>query len=164
MRAQQDITSMALALMALPVTQASVLPATAEENMGLVAREIPACQAVLCITPNQKQCGLYVSYTNGQKTETVQTSSGGGIGCAYELLRKHVNHDGFWANLNFFGSEGLNIGYNPTGRSINLPPATITVVNTDEIALQCENIFHIKGIDIDQSAWYYYANFNTQLY
>ncbi|KAJ2983695.1 hypothetical protein NQ176_g510 [Zarea fungicola] len=161
----QDITSAALGLMsALSVTRAASLPAAAVETVGLVARETPACQAVLCITPNEKQCGLYVSYTNGKRSESVQTSSGGGRGCSFELLRKQTNHDGFWANLNFFGSSGLSIGYSQTGRSIKLGAATLSVENHDKLALQCENIFDIKGIDVDLSGWYYYANFNTQLY
>ncbi|KAJ2983073.1 hypothetical protein NQ176_g958 [Zarea fungicola] len=160
----QNMISTAVSLAALSIAQAAALPAAAEENINHVAREIPAVQSVLCITPQTKKCGLYVSYTNGARTENVQTESGGLTGCAVDLYKKHTNGDGFWADVNIVHSAGLNIGYNPTGRSLTLGAATSAVQNPDAISLQCQSIFGFTSIDQSQSGWNYWSGFNPQLY
>lgn len=160
----QNMISGAFSLASLSISQAAALPAAGKEPVNLVAREIPAVESFLCITVGTKKCGLYVSYTNGVKTENVQTESGGLGGCTVDLYRRHTNRDGFWANVNIAHKAGLNIGYSPTGRTLSLGAATATVNNPGALSLACQNIFGFTSIDQSQSGWNYWAGFNPQLY
>ncbi|KAJ2982627.1 hypothetical protein NQ176_g1267 [Zarea fungicola] len=78
--------------------------------------------------------------------------------------RKHTNGNGFWFDVGIFHKTGLNIGFNPTGRSIRLGDATSQIVNRDAIALQCKGIFGWDDLDGNQSGWNYWSGFNPQLY
>ncbi|KAJ2981844.1 hypothetical protein NQ176_g1771 [Zarea fungicola] len=122
-------------------------------------------QSLLCITPGDRKCGLWVSYTNGQTRQSVKYESGGTTACAFNLLRKHTNNAGFWANLNFLGSAGMNIGYNPTGSSIALGKATWSVNGQAHLNARCLNEFGWKdNVDTSKSSETFWGNLGKKLY
>lgn len=80
--------------------------------------------------------------------------------CSIQLLRKHTNDNGFWVNINFIGSAGANIGYDPTGRSIALGVATWSSSDQEHLEARCLNEFGWGPgeVDVDagsgESAWF----------
>lgn len=121
--------------------------------------------SLLCVTPSNSKCGLWVSYTNGKTRQSVKYETGGTTACAYQLLRKHTNNAGFWANLNFLGSAGLNIGYNPTGSSIALGKADWSRNDQAHLNARCLNEFGWRdNVDNSKSSEAFWGNLGKKLF
>lgn len=149
------------------LTQAMAVGQPGNGNMAQLDRKDIAINAaaLICITPGSKKCGYSVTYTNGQKRETVNYQTGGQLACSVEMLRKHTNSDGFWANLNFIGSAGMNIGYNPSGQSIALGDADSTSNDAAHLKARCGNeLGWNDDVDTDQSGESTWGNLNQKLY
>lgn len=150
---------------AFAVTQAAAQP-SADASTGteiesrIVGNEV---NSLLCITPNNGKCGLYVTYTNGQRRETVKFQSGGLL-CSVVMLRKHTNGAGFWADVNVIGRAGLNVGFNPTGKQMSLGDAGITVTDQKYLNSRCKSEFGWDGVDTSKSSLAFWGNLGTKLY
>ncbi|KAJ2974780.1 hypothetical protein NQ176_g5874 [Zarea fungicola] len=121
--------------------------------------------ALLCITPGNKKCGLFVTYTNGPSRQSVRTQSGGTVACAVQMLRKHTNGAGFWANINAIGNAGLNIGYNPTNQKMNLGKATWSRNDQAYLRGRCQNEFGWSDVlDTSQSTESFYGDLPKKLF
>ncbi|KAJ3497838.1 hypothetical protein NLG97_g1595 [Lecanicillium saksenae] len=122
-------------------------------------------ETLLCVAVGNSKCGLWVTYTNGQSRQTVKYESGGTTGCAFGLLQKHTNDAGFWADLNIFGSAGMNIGYNPTGASIALGKSTWSSEDQSYLQGRCLNEFGWKDtIDTSKSTDAFYGDMSQKLF
>jgi hypothetical protein len=154
----------------IAISQAAALavpePKDASLAPALEAR-IPGNEAsfLLCNTPGSGKCGIFATYTNGQTRQSVSYQTGGSTACALQFLQKHTNGAGFWVDLNIFGStRGVNIGYNPTGRSISLGTATSSNNNQAYLNGRCQNEFGFGNIDTSNSAESFYGNLGTKIY
>lgn len=90
---------------------------------------------------------MSVTYSIGQIRQTVKFQTGGFTTCAYQELRTHTNEAEFWANAIIIGSTGLNIGYNPTGKSIRLGKASPSSRDQTYLDGRCRNEFGWGGVD-----------------
>lgn len=152
---------------ALPTESTDAAPVVVEEDdFGALEARIVGneANALLCVTPTTSKCGLYVTYTNGARRETVQWQSGGLTACSVVLTRKHTNGAGFWANLNFFGSPGMNIGYDGTGRQIALGSATTVVRDQGFLNSRCQSVFGWGDVDASKSTQSFWGDLGTKLY
>lgn len=124
-----------------------------DEATSKLDRRIVGNDAVslICQSPNSEQCGLWVSYTNGKTRQSISVQSGGFYGCTYELLRKHTNNDGFWAEIKLWGGAGLNIGFNSRGTQMAVGDATWSSNDFEYLKRRCLNEFDWK-YEIDTSA------------
>ncbi|CAK7274001.1 hypothetical protein SEPCBS57363_005938 [Sporothrix epigloea] len=108
---------------------------------------------LICITDDFR-CGFFATYTNGQTRQTVKWTTGNPSSsnpqvfesnedwCTFSAYRKHTNDAGFWYNADFhFHGASHTIGYNPTGKSINLGPATWGSRDADYLNGRCLNEF-----------------------
>lgn len=121
--------------------------------------------SLICVTPDDKKCGIYMTYTNGQKRETVKYQTGGRIACAFQMLRKKTNENGFWADLEFFGTAGFHIGFNPTRQEIALGDATFSNNNQDRLNGRCRNEFGwTESVDVAKSGEAFWGNLDRNLY
>lgn len=127
------------------------------------------CEYINNAAPNKNVCGIFASYTNEKVRQTVKATSAGSVGCSYTLLKKHTNSAGFWVNADIIGSNaGANIGYNPTGKSINLnsraaKSTTGTSANDaaylkGRCANEFEDLFKAGAPQVTQSYERYYEN------
>lgn len=157
------IQALSLASM-LAIAQAS--PVASTDNNDLDRRIIGnEATSLLCITPGDKKCGLWVSYTNGKTRQSVKYESGGTTGCAFGLLRKHTNNAGFWADLNFIGSAGLNIGYNPTNSDIALGKSSWSNNNQAHLNARCLNEFGWRdNVDTSKSTESFWGDLSKKLF
>lgn len=150
---------------------ASILATAQASPMGSADNDLDRrivgneAQSILCITPGNKKCGLWVSYTNGQTRQTVKFETGGTIGCSIDLLRKHTNSAGFWADLNFVGSAGLNIGFNPTNSEIALGQPTFHNNDQTHLNARCFNEFGwTDSVDASQSTESFWGDLSKKLF
>lgn len=85
-------------------------------------------EVLYCITTFQVggsgRLGFMINYYDriiNQKQSVAFTADGPELYLAWRLLRRHTNNDGFYEDVNRFRSPlGLNVGYNPTGKSLNV--------------------------------------------
>lgn len=160
----------------LSAAQAAALPADAAvvENEAAVTNvDFESLQAriagseanaLLCITPSSSKCGLYITYTNGQRRETVQWESGGLTSCAFSMTRKHTNGNGFWGNLDVFGTPGMHIGFNPTGKQIALGKSPSVIQDQNFLNARCQSVFKFGNVDAAKSTQSYWPDLGINLY
>ena len=94
-----------------------ILPVPATDNLI----EIIFCVSKLEVGVGWE--GLLVTHHDGvaNRNETVLLkTSGSQLLLLIQLLKKHTNDNGFWADIELFSRErGLKIGYGPTGKQVN---------------------------------------------
>ena len=81
-----------------------------------------------------------------QRSEGVQFfTAGPPYWVGYIFFKKHTNSNGFWENADIFGSNpGVNIGFNPTGKSMNFGYRPHTDLDYGTMQKQCQDVFHIE--------------------
>lgn len=98
--------------------------------------------------------GFLVTHHDGTalKNETVAFQNDGPEAyLAYELLKSHTNPNGFWEDVNIFGStKGLNVGYHPTGKTLNVAGWTPNIQYNgnnqfEKVETFCRDQFGIKA-------------------
>ena len=93
--------------------------------------------------------GLQITFYDAvsQKEEGVQFfTSGPPYWCGYVFFKKHTNSDGFWEDANLFPpNAGLNIGYNPTGKTMNFAGRPSTDHSLADTQAQCQQVFDFSA-------------------
>ncbi|OQO12761.1 hypothetical protein B0A48_02225 [Cryoendolithus antarcticus] len=118
---------------------------------------------LFCSQGDGGNCGAFATYTNEKVRQTVSSQAGGAEACLFVDLRKHTNKAGFWYNADITGkNKGDNIGYNPTGKSINLKNPTFKTGamqgDLDYLEGRCRNEFGWAKLDITESNEHFYQN------
>lgn len=82
-----------------------------------------------------------------KKEEGVQFfTSGLPFWCGYQFLKKHTNADGFYEDANLLPpNAGLNIGYNPTGKSMNFAGRYSTKKDLATVQQECQEVFQFAA-------------------
>nr|OQO15897.1 hypothetical protein B0A51_16316 [Rachicladosporium sp. CCFEE 5018] len=101
---------------------------------------------LFCFQGDGGKCGVFATYTKKKIRQTVSSQVAGAEACLFVDLRKHTNKAGFWYNADITGkTKGHDIGYNPTGESINLKNPTFKTGTTqgdlEYLEGRCRNEF-----------------------
>jgi hypothetical protein len=98
--------------------------------------------------------GFLINYYDSivdQRQSVAFKTSGLELYLVHKLLQSHTNKDGFWEDLNVIGStKGLNVGYHPTGKVLNVAGWTPQVKydgghGFEKLQAVCRAIFNIKA-------------------
>jgi hypothetical protein len=109
--------------------------------------------------------GFMVNYYDrvvNQNQSVAFTADGPELYLAYRLLRRHTNKDGFYEDINLFRSpQGLNVGYDATGKSLNVAGWTPQVKydgshQFDKLQVACRDAF---GIEADGPSGSFYQKY-----
>ncbi|KAK9802092.1 hypothetical protein AB5N19_07899 [Seiridium cardinale] len=152
-----------LASLAATTQAAAITPSEKPGKRGISGNN---ASILTCFTLNDGQCGMTASYTNGEKRQTVSFTNASPVGCTVAMLKKQTNDEGFWVDVDLFGSTpGGNIGWNPSGEEIELGKASSSNEDPDYISKRCSEEFTwTKTVDTSKSGENYWNDLDKKLY
>ena len=151
-----ELAKFVFGLKALPPTVDPSPPAVAVNQSTTPA--FNQLEVLYCITTFQVagsgRLGFMIKYYDrivNQHQSVAFTADGPELYLVWRLFRRHTNKDGFYEDANLFKSpRGLNVGYNPTGKSLNVagwdPEVTYDGNHQyDKLQAACQTAFGIRA-------------------
>lgn len=153
----------------LGLTQAAALPEPVHADItpNQLEARIAGNEAIAlyCYLPNDKRCGIWVSYTNGQTRRSVSFQATGANACRSQMGQRHTN-DGFWSQASSnFGAPVVRIGYNPSRSTLDLAISSRGSNDHGYVNARCANEFHWgETVAQGKSVEYYFPNLRKKLF